>query len=272
MDYANSKTINPKIAVEVLAGHGKVAIIAETSVSIPKDIIDSICNRILRPESPLAIDYTEVPQDEHLAANQNGPMRCGDNGIFKGMPVTETQSLLAIISKKFANRFDGHDGKYVIKLTDKEKCEYDLTVCQSHATKEEIEKLLYEIEHESSVAFNATVNPLGEWTGGIETDSGATNRKLGSDMGDGATGGGLHGKDLTKADVSVNIMCHIIAQQTGKPVYANCSIGDENVTFVIEGGENLRYTYQDIWFAANEYIENLGGFEKLAEEGLIAYL
>ena len=36
-------------------------------------------------------------------------------------------------------------------------------------------------------------------------DSGAANRKLGSDIGDSVTGGELHGKDLSKADVSVNI-------------------------------------------------------------------
>ena len=38
-----------------------------------------------------------------------------------------------------------------------------------------------------------------------DVDSGATNRKLGSDMADSVTGGGLHGKDLSKADVSANI-------------------------------------------------------------------
>ena len=32
------------------------------------------------------------------------------------------------------------------------------------------------------------INPLGEWTGGPDVDCGATNRKLGSDMGDGVTG------------------------------------------------------------------------------------
>ena len=48
---------------------------------------------------------------------------------------------------------------------------------------------------------DAEINPLGDWTGGTDVDSGATNRKLGSDMGDSVTGGGLHGKDLSKADV-----------------------------------------------------------------------
>ena len=37
-------------------------------------------------------------------------------------------------------------------------------------------------------------------------------------MGDTVTGGGLHGKDLSKADVSVNIHAFLKAQKTGKPV------------------------------------------------------
>jgi hypothetical protein len=34
------------------------------------------------------------------------------------------------------------------------------------------------------------------------------------------TGGGLHGKDLSKADVSINIYAFLKAQETGKPVDA----------------------------------------------------
>jgi hypothetical protein len=45
---------------------------------------------------------------------------------------------------------------------------------------------------------DAEINPLGDWTGGTDVDTGATNRKLGSDMADSVTGGGLHGKDLSK--------------------------------------------------------------------------
>jgi S-adenosylmethionine synthetase len=104
------------------------------------------------------------------------------------------------------------------------------------------------------------VNPLGEWTGGINVDTGATNRKLGSDMGDAVTGGGLHGKDLSKADVSVNIYAHLKAQETGEIVMLNCAIGDE----MIDGKP-----YSEIVEIAREYIRQKGGFEKLAEWGLI---
>ena len=46
-------------------------------------------------------------------------------------------------------------------------------------------------------------------------------------MADSVTGGGLHGNDLSKADVSVNIYAWLEAQETGKPVELCCAIGDD---------------------------------------------
>jgi len=106
---------------------------------------------------------------------------------------------------------------------------------------------------------NLIVNPIGYWSGGIDVDAGATNRKLGSDMGHAVTGGGLHGKDLSKADVSVNIYAHLKAQETQKEVNICCAIGDET----IDGK-----TYQEIIEIARKYINDVGGFEKFAEWGL----
>ena len=106
----------------------------------------------------------------------------------------------------------------------------------------------------------AVVNPLGDWTGGPDVDTGATNRKLGSDMGDSVTGGGLHGKDLSKADVSVNIYAWLKAQRTGYPVELCCAIGDETV-----GG----IPYSEIVETARAFIRFVGGFEKFAEWGLV---
>ena len=91
-------------------------------------------------------------------------------------------------------------------------------------------------------------------------DSGATNRKLGSDMADSVTGGGLHGKDLSKADVSVNIYAFLKAQETGTPVEMCCAIGDESI-------DGIPYT--EIVDTARKYIQDIGGFEKFAEWGLV---
>ena len=107
---------------------------------------------------------------------------------------------------------------------------------------------------------DATINPLGDWTGGINVDTGATNRKLGSDMADSVTGGGLHGKDLSKADVSFNIYAFLKAQESGSPITLCCAIGDDT----IDGRP-----YSEIVELARTYIRSVGGFEEFAEWGLV---
>ena len=79
-------------------------------------------------------------------------------------------------------------------------------------------------------------------------------------MGDAVTGGGLHGKDLSKADVSVNIYAHLLALKAQKPVEISCAIGDDTVA---------GRPYREIVEIARGYIQACGGFEKFAEWGLI---
>ena len=239
VDLAYEKQADPKIAVEVLIGHGVCHIIAETSVHISAEEAESIVKRIA---GNLQTDYAEVPQDAHLADNQSGKIRCGDNGIFKGMPVTDEQCILTAVADNVYHTFP-YDGKYIL---DGER----LIICQSNADRYTLEGMYP----------SAEVNPIGDWTGGPDVDSGATNRKLGSDMADSVTGGGLHGKDLSKADVSVNIWAWILAQKTGEPVELCCAIGDEFVDGI---------PYEDIVGIAEDFIDSLGGFEKFAEWGLI---
>ena len=78
-------------------------------------------------------------------------------------------------------------------------------------------------------------------------------------MAQSVTGGGLHGKDLSKADVSVNIYAFLKAQETGKTQEFSCAIGDDT----IDGKP-----YEEIVEIARDYINKLGGFEKFAEWGL----
>lgn len=242
VDLAYTKEENPKIAVEVLIGHGVCHIIAETSVSFYEYEVQDIVERIAGVK--VRVDYTEVAQDKHLARNQSESIRCGDNGIFKGMPLTEEQEHLSSIARMLYDKFP-YDGKYVLDYETQR-----LIICQSNATNEDIQKY---------IEGDAIVNPLGFWTGGIDVDSGATNRKLGSDMADSVTGGGLHGKDLSKADVSVNVYAFLKAQETGKPVELCCAIGDDN----IDGKP-----YSEIVEIARDFIKSIGGFEKFAEWGL----
>ena len=238
VDLAYSKEENPKIAVEVLIGHGKCHIIAETSVKLKKSKVKTIVKRIA---GDVKVDFVQVPQDAHLAANQEGKIRCGDNGIFKGVPLTKEQKRLSEIARNIYSKYP-YDGKYIL---DGKK----LIICQSNAKTEDLQKMYP----------NAIINPLGEWTGGSDVDSGATNRKLGSDMADSVTGGGLMGKDCSKADVSVNIYAFLKAQETGKTVKICCAIGDEE----IDGKPD-----EEIVQIAKDYIKSVGGFEKFAEWGL----
>lgn len=91
-------------------------------------------------------------------------------------------------------------------------------------------------------------------------DAGATNRKLGSDMAQSVSGGGVQGKDLSKADVSVNIYAFLKAQQTKQNVELFCAIGDTE----IDGRP-----YAEIVEIARQYIKQVGGFEKFAEWGIV---
>lgn len=239
VDLAYQKENNPRIAVEVLIGHGVCHIIAETSVHLADEEAAAVVARIA---GNVKVDYVEVPQDAHLAGNQKDRIRCGDNGIFKGVPMTAEQKTLSEIARRIHGRHP-YDGKYILDGV-------RLIICQSNA-----DTAMLEQEYPG-----AEVNPLGDWSGGTEVDSGATNRKLGSDMADSVTGGGLHGKDLSKADVSVNIYAWLKAQQTGAPVEFCCAIGDE----MVDGKP-----YSEIVAAARDYIDSVGGFEKFAEWGLV---
>lgn len=238
VDLAYLKNNNPKIAVEILLGHGNCHIIIETSEEFSYEEIKKIVNRIA---GNLELDLQIVKQDIYLASNQEGKIRCGDNGIFKGVPLREIDKKLSKIAHDIYD-ITNSDGKYVL---DKDK----LIICQSNIKNEELKKLYP----------NAIINPLGEWTGGSSVDCGTTNRKLGSDMAESVTGGGLHGKDLSKADVSINIYAFKKAQETNKIINLSCAIGDEYV----DGKP-----YSEIVEIAEKYINEIGGFEKLAEWGL----
>ena len=289
VDLCYTKCKNPKVACEVLIGHGECTLQIETSERLTAEELEAIVHRIAG--EGIVVRALIVPQDVHLADNQKGGVKCGDNGIFKGCAPTHEQKLLTAFAESLYERWP-YDGKYIIDNThftvdgtrDDGKHGWvscDLTICQSHATEDEIRKHLDMLKPKyfkecPDVDFNfhfpkLHINPLGPWTGGPNTDSGATNRKLGSDMGDGVTGGGLMGKDLSKADVSVNIVCFLKAVASGQVVTAMCSIGDEYVTFTYADGTQETERFADIVEQARLYIltDCGGSFERFAEWGLV---
>ena len=246
VDYAYSIEENPKIAVEVLIGHGDCSVIIETDAELSLEDVRSIVHRI---GGAVYANINIVPQDKHLNYNQAGKIRCGDNGIFKGVPLTDEEKEIGRIARDIYS-INQCDGKYILNNN-------KLIICQSNINSQ----VAHNVYHATFNSWNKEliINPLGDWTGGINVDSGATNRKLGSDMAQSVTGGGLHGKDLSKADVSVNIYAFLKAQETNKVVELCCAIGDE----YIDGKP-----YSEIVEIARNYIKSIGGFEKFAEWGL----
>ena len=299
VDLAYTKNKNPKVAVEVLLGHGKAAVMIESSEDFRPVEIDPIVRRLA---GDVELDLHAVKQDPHLANNQQGAVRCGDNGIFKGSAPTYEQKVLTAIAASIYDRhpFDGkyiigryrrRDGKHFVEPSKDDDRSLGLTICQSNATNDEIldwwhkfgNEHLWDLQEKFTFCFGRDVenrkryisltkiNPLGEWTGGINVDCGATNRKLGSDLGDGVSGGGINGKDLSKGDVSINIVCFLKAVQSGQTVTACCSIGDEQVTFQYASGKTETETFADVVEMARLYIltDCNGSFETFSEWGLI---
>ena len=240
VDLAYKREENPRIAVEVLIGHHVATIIIESNVTFTNSDVEATVTRITK-RNDINVQLVMVEQDPKLAHNQANTIRCGDNGIFRGVPLTEEERTLSKIAHDIYERYPS-DGKYVL-------ADGKLIICQSNAKTEDLKKLYP----------NAIINPLGAWSGGINVDAGATNRKLGSDMAQSVSGGGINAKDLSKADVSVNIYAFLKAQETGKKVELFCAIGDET----IDGKP-----YREIVEIARNYVKSLGGFEKFAEWGL----
>lgn len=248
VDLAYKQEENPKVACEVLLGHGVCNIILETSKIISYTKIYEAVKRITGEKMDLRVKA--MRQDPILACNQEGKIRCGDNGIFRGVPITEEQKTLSDFVRNVYEVVP-FDGKYII-----DERNGKIIICQSNISTDRFA----EIANRAINDLKFVINPLGDWSGGLDVDAGATNRKLGSDMGDAVTGGGLHGKDLSKADVTLNIYAHIEAKRTGKPVELCCAIGDEKVNGI---------PYHELVEQAREFIRQKGGFEKFAEWGLI---
>ena len=136
VDLAVKKDPNAKIAVEVLIGHGECNIIAETSVHL---LVGQIADVLLRltDDPDLVFGYKEVPQDEELAHNQADQIRCGDNGIFRGVPLTKEQQKLIEIrnlieesdyiwrNHQLGNPLAGFNGSSLLRMV--MKCNHNFT-------------------------------------------------------------------------------------------------------------------------------------------------
>lgn len=158
---------NPRVAVEVLLGHGKCYVMIETSCTraeLSCNDVDDIVHRIV---GDVEIFVTICDQDPELSKNQKDGIKVADNGIFKGVPPTHEQQLLTDIAASIYERHP-YDGKYLIAEDKDLEGIYNLTVCQSHASNHEILSTLecFDYDHYFSKGKHSElceyiINPLG---------------------------------------------------------------------------------------------------------------
>ena len=243
VDLAYKQEHDPIISVDVMIIlHSLCYVILKSSVEIATDDIISAINRISdeRLYVQIITDHPDVGQDADFADSQAQRRRCRDNGIFRGMPMTEEQKKLTQITKQLYETYHT-DGIIILDGT-------RLIISQGKAKIEDLQRMFPAAE----------INAHRDWICGTDVCTGATNRRLFSDMGFSVTGGGLHGRDLSRGSVSVAIYAWLEAQRTGRPVEMCCAEGDDTVNGI---------PYKDIVNNARLYIYGIGGFEKLAEFG-----
>lgn len=271
VDLAYNKTnndiFNTHVAVEVLLGHGYCFIVTESNAIDLDDCkaVKDIVYRIVGTKE-IEIYFNAQPQDKLLSDNQIKHIRCGDNGIFKGVPINREEYLLTKLMQHLYLKHPS-DGKAILDNKNKK-----LIICQSNIKdNKDLLKEIIQFKKRYFRRHDIEINPIGQWSGGINVDSGATNRKLGSDMARAVTGGGLHGKDISKADVAINIICHDYANTIKENVIATCAIGDRFIDFRCEKDNTFlgEFDYQLLAKRAFNIIQSIGGFEKFAEWGLV---
>ena len=96
VDLAYTKADNPKIAVEVLIGHGECTVMIEASVMIWDTEVEDIVHRIAG--NSILVHTKLTSQDIHLANNQQGAVRCGDrsaNVVRRLLPKGRKNGIIA---------------------------------------------------------------------------------------------------------------------------------------------------------------------------------
>ena len=74
VDLAYARQENPKVAVEVLIGHGKATVIIESTVDFTQQEVEEVVNRISGVN--IETQLVSVKQDPILNNNQKDGFRC----------------------------------------------------------------------------------------------------------------------------------------------------------------------------------------------------
>jgi S-adenosylmethionine synthetase len=200
-----------RVAVEVMGGHGFVAINGEVTSAATPDI-ERIVKGIVGEEFEVIVRIALQSPEIARGVDSGG---AGDQGIMKGYATAETANRMPLeyelartLCMQLFERYP-FDGKTQVTVEDGEVV---AVVASFQNTKNEE---LLPLVQSLLPAREYFINPAGEWTqGGFDADTGLSGRKLIVDnYGPEITigGGSFSGKDYTKVDRSGAYMARRIA-------------------------------------------------------------
>lgn len=287
LDAAIQIDKSSKVACEVLTSNNLIVVAGEVHTKAGLDyqrIIKELLKKLkYNPESfEIKIKIGEQSSEIRNSVENNG---AGDQGIVYGYATNETPSYLPLshvlaseLVKRAANLIDTnelswakYDMKSLVSLRRKDTNYHleNLIFSIQHKEGMEIEEIKQELMNKVIVPLlskykielineKIRINTSGSFTlGGLEADSGLTNRKLMVDSyGTSARhgGGGYSGKDLTKIDRSgayhARWICkNLVASGVCKHIELELVYylgAEEPISYSINVNEDCKYTKEEI--------------------------
>jgi len=257
LDHCLAEDSFARVAVETMAGHGKVVVMGEITTTTKGLDIDEIVHRICGKDVEVLINIHKQSKFISKGVDIGG---AGDQGIMVGYACDENAEMVPhelYLARSLCRAIYAHfpyDGKTQVTLNDFGEITTIVASFQNAPWAELInivnEWLINEADT-TSEGIEVLANPAGDWdVGGIDADTGLTGRKLIVDnygprvpIG----GGAFSGKDPTKVDRSAAYMARRIAvdllrQRDASEVFVNLAyaIGCEqpvSATVTIDGVE-----------------------------------
>lgn len=260
LDYALSKDINSKMAVEASIKDNFILIFGEANTKCDIDY-ETIAKNVLRDVGykenyDVLVKVNKQSSEINLAVTKDsGKIAAGDQGIMFGFACDETDELmpapiyyahkLALRLRKIHEKYDGlgPDGKtqVTVKYIDDKVHSIDsIIISTQHSSDfkiDEIKKIIldeviYSTIPQSLINTNTKylINPIGSFIiGGSFGDSGTTGRKIVCDTYGGYSrvgGGCFSSKDPSKVDRSAAYYCRYVAKSiVANKLATKCEIG-----------------------------------------------
>lgn len=218
LDACLTEDLHSRVAIEVMGGHGMVAVMGEltthATVDIQRTVMDTY--RACGYEDDVEI-ITRVEKQSPEIGSGVDKDGAGDQGIMVGYATSETPELMPLefsLARTLTDAMGAHDGKSQVTLNEEGKIARIITSLSSNGKDDDVrlEETAKTLEPLCAAPLETVwmKNPNGPWTlSGFHADSGLTGRKVIVDTYGPrvpAGGGAFSGKDATKVDRSAAYM------------------------------------------------------------------